>query len=227
MTAPYLDFLNDHYDALLIANGTPVKRRLFSMLRKRADSLVALDGGVNLLQSYNSVPDLVSGDLDSANPSALQWARENGARVRRLPSQELPDFAKGLQFCRDLGCRSVIATGVAGDRLDHVIAALSFANRVRGIDVVVISDEVAALAFRGRVIKELPIPRGHTLSWFGSPEAEGCSLSGVRWPFRNRTLRAGGFYSLSNRATGEPVGITQRRGRSLFIVSLFPQASAR
>jgi hypothetical protein len=68
----------------------------------------------------------------------------------------------------------------------------------------------------------MTLPIGHTVSWFAFPEAKGCKLTGVRWPFARRKLTADGFHSLSN----EPVAairLEQKSGRSVLAVSLFPQ----
>ncbi|HEY3294616.1 MAG TPA: thiamine diphosphokinase [bacterium] len=222
--APYgLNLLRDHYDALLVANGAPISRRLFSQLRKRSGLLIALDGGVNALFRYKTAPDWVAGDLDSATPQSLAWARENGSAVRKLLSQESPDMAKGMEFCRGLGCRNVLVAGFSGARTDHVLSSLTFAFRVRGVEVELITDDVLVMPLRGRVEREFAVPRGHTLSWFAFPKAGPCALRGVRWPFRNRLLTADGFHSLSNLPVEPVVQLFQRAGRSLLVVSLRPQ----
>jgi thiamine pyrophosphokinase len=220
-----LDCLKNNYDALLISNGTAVDRRLFAALRKRASLLIALDGGINQLFKLKSAPDHVIGDFDSAAASALKWATEHGSRIHRRPSVDEPDIAKALKFCVELGCRNVLLAGAGGERLDHVLASLSFVARIRALKVTLVTNEVMVLLLRGRVSREFPVPFGHSVSWFGFPEAQGCSLSGVRWPVRNRTLRVDGFHSLSNEPIESDVRLTQRSGSSVFTVSLFPKTT--
>jgi len=225
--APHPGLLRDRYDGLLIANGTPPKSVLLRMLRARADHLIALDGGVDALKTIRMVPDVVAGDLDSASANAVSWARDNGARVRRLPSQDAPDIAKGLRLCRDYGLRMILVAGFSGARTDHVLASLGFAFAVRGMEVTLITDEVIALPLRGRVEREFHVPARHSISWLGYPQAGPCTLAGVRWPFRNRALRLDGFHSLSNRAAGPSVHVRQGAGRSILFVSLFPQGHGK
>ncbi len=224
-SAFHLETLAAHYDALVVANGTPPSRALLMRLRTRCERVIALDGGLNCLQRYGIVPDHVVGDLDSATPVALKWARERGARLHRRPSVAEPDFVKGLKFCAELGYRRLLGVGVVGGRLDHVLNAVYCSLAMRSIHIDFATDEVAVFPLRGRVRRRFEVPSGHTLSWLGIPEAGPCSLSGVCWPFKHRMLRSPEFISLSNQPLVAPVELSQQAGRSVVIISLFPQAS--
>ncbi|MCX6600351.1 MAG: thiamine diphosphokinase [bacterium] len=211
------------FDALLVANGSPPTRKLLRALAGRASCVIALDGGLAALFRCGIVPDHVVGDFDSAPERPLRWAVKNGAQLHRRPSADKPDFAKGLDLCKKLKCRRVVALGIAGERLDHVLSALHFSLSARGLDVTLATKEIVLFPLRGRVRRSLNIPRGHTLSWFGFPEAQSCTLAGVRWPFTRRRLAAEGFHSLSNEPKAKTVHLQQRSGRSLFVVSIRPQ----
>lgn len=220
-TAPSSQFdpFPESFDALLVANGSPPTRKLLRALAGRASCVIALDGGVEALFRCGIAPDHIVGDLDSAPERALRWAVKNGARVDHRLSPDKPDFAKGLDLCRKLKCRHSVALGIAGERVDHVLSALHFSLSARGLDVTLATKEIVLFPLRGRVRRSLNIPRGHTLSWFGFPEAQSCTLAGVRWPFAHRKLTADGFHSLSN----EPVAVVrleQKSGRSVLAVSL-------
>jgi thiamine pyrophosphokinase len=189
--------------------------------------VIALDGGVETLFRSGIAPDHVVGDLDSAAERALQWAVKKSARVHRRPSPDKPDLAKGLDLCKRLRCRSVVVVGITGERVDHVLGALHFALAARGLQFTVVTNEVVLFPLRGRVRRSLSVPHGHTLSWFGFPQAQSCTLSGVRWPFARRKLSVDGFHSLSNEPKAKTVRLQQGSGRSLFIVSLHPKTLPR
>jgi len=211
------------FDALLVANGSPPARKLLRALADRTSCVMALDGGLEALFRCGIAPDHVVGDLDSAPARALRWAVKNGARVHHRRAADKPDFAKGLDLCKKLTCKRVVALGIAGERVDHVLSALHFALSARGLQVTIVTNEVVLYPLRGRVRRNLMIPRGHTLSWFGFPEAESCTLEGVRWPFAHRKLASDGFHSLSNEPAAAVVQLEQRAGRSVLAVSLCPQ----
>jgi thiamine pyrophosphokinase len=219
----HFDPFPESFDALLVANGSPTGRRLLRALADRTFCVMALDGGVEALFRCGIAPDHVVGDLDSASQRALQWAMKNGARVHHRPSQDKPDFAKGLDLCRKLGCKRVVAAGVAGERVDHVLGTLHHVFAARGLEITLVTNDLVLFALRGRVRKTLRIPRRHALSWFGFPEAQSCTLSGVRWPFAHRKLSLEGFHSLSNAPAAATIALEQKSGRSVLAVLLQPQ----
>jgi thiamine pyrophosphokinase len=221
----HLDILSDRYDALLVANGTPPKRALFNLIQRRADRLIALDGGLGFFYRLGVVPDEVLGDLDSVDAAWVAWAKDHGARIHRQPSTTEPDFAKGLKLCRKQGLSRVLVTGCLGNRLDHVFSAAQWVFAVPGLEAHLITDVMAVFPLRGRCTRALTVPPEHAVSWFGFPEASGCSVSGVQWSFRNRTLSMDGFHSLSNRSVDEVIQVSQSAGRSLLMAGICPQSS--
>lgn len=220
----WLGALDKHYDALILANGTSPSKGLFETLRPRCDELIALDGGVNVVQRWKIPPQHVIGDLDSVSSAALRWARKSGSEIHLRPSQESADIDKAFVLCRRLNYRNILVTAADGDALDHVMNSISTASAIRGLRVTFITQRVIAQVIRGRVKQELRVPEGHTLSWFGCPQAGPCSIAGVVWPFENRVLRMGEFNSLSNLPGGSSkVTLRQAAGVSLFTVSLRPK----
>jgi thiamine pyrophosphokinase len=217
-----LNLFEKPFDALLISGGAPPRKGLLKSLCARADVLVAVDGGVNVLHRFNVIPQHVIGDLDSATPAALQWARRHGVRIHVRPQQDEPDIVKALDLCQTLKRRHVLVCGAGGERSDHVLVALQ-SGMLSKLSVTLLTNDVVIFPLRGRVSRALPIPAGHTISWLGFPEARSCTLAGVRWPFRNRSVRIGGFYSLSNAPATDPVQIAQASGSSLLMISLRPQ----
>lgn len=215
------DFIRDTYDALIVSNGRPIRRRLFNGLRERSLRLVALDGGLETLRRWKIVPDHIVGDLDSVSGTTLKWAQHAGANIHRRPSPDEPDVSKGLKLCRSLCFRHLAIVGFAGDRPDHMLAAFDLALTASG-SIELFTDEVVFMPLRGKVTRDLRVPQRHLLSWFGYPAAQGCAMAGVRWPFRNRTLRMGGFYSLSNEPVEDFIRVSQRQGSSLLSISLKP-----
>ncbi len=217
-----LDLLSDRYDALIVANGDPPPKSFFNRLLSRADRIIALDGGLEILKRWNVVPSDVVGDFDSISKTTLSWAEQRNAAIHHRPSQEDSDFAKGMNFCRKQRLHHVLVTCFTGNRLDHMLYALDYSSFASRLHIHLLTPSALLIPLRGRIAREFSIPHRHTVSWFGFPEAQHCSLEGVRWPFRNRTLRLNGFCSLSNESTETTIRLRQHQGHSLLMVGLYP-----
>jgi thiamine pyrophosphokinase len=217
-----LNLLDNRCDALLISGGVPPRKALLKILCKRADMLIAVDGGVNVFHRFNMIPQHVIGDLDSAAPTALAWARRHDARIHAKPRQDEPDIVKALDLCLTLKRRHVLVCGAGGERTDHVLVALQ-SGIFSGLSVTFLTNDVVIFPLRGHASRSLHIPAGHAISWLGFPGARGCTIAGVRWPFRNRSVRMSGFHSLSNAPTSDLVQVAQVSGSSLLMISLRPQ----
>ena len=207
------------YDALVIGNGDAPPAALVRELAGRAGRLIAVDGGSNALRRLGLPPHYVMGDLDSAEPATLRWARSAGAELRPLPDQADSDLPKALRECRRLGVRSVVALGLVSERVDHTLVSLAGIARANGLHVTLVSRHTVVLPLRGRAVAERALPVGTTFSWLPLDACTGCSLEGARWPFRNRSLAPAGFYSLSNVAVAPLVRLRQRSGLSLWCVN--------
>lgn len=215
-----LHLLPERLDALLVANGAPVPAAVLRELSRRARQTIALDGGCSHCRRSRVVPDVVLGDFDSVPASDLLWARSKSANVLKLSSQDRSDVQKGLDYARAQGCRAVALAAVGGTRLDHTLAVLQAAEALRGFRLYLVSAETIALPMRGRTTLELAMSAGSTCSWFALSAADGCTMSGVRWPFRNRGLGPTRFGSLSNVVTDPPLCVSQRSGISWLLVQL-------
>lgn len=89
------------------------------------DLVIAADGGVDVARRLGRPVDLVVGDLDSASPAALDWARSCGARIERHPAaKDSTDLELALaRACAE--AQSVHVIGSLGGRVDHAAAGLA------------------------------------------------------------------------------------------------------
>lgn len=76
-----------------------------------------VDGGTNIWYKFsqsvdneinNPIPDLVTGDFDSAEPRCLNFYRMHGAKVIHTPDEDETDFNKCVrQVCTELAGREM------------------------------------------------------------------------------------------------------------------------
>jgi thiamine pyrophosphokinase len=211
--------INEAYDVLIVANGTPPSRKLLRDLVSRSGCLLAVDGGLHGCRKHDIEPDLLIGDLDSISGSDLAWANREGIKILPRRNQNSTDLEKAMRYCQTHSWRKIAILAVNGNRPDHYLNGIDLAFKFRGLSINYIMDHSLLIPLSGCKSLHMDVSAGHTLSWLGWPLAERCCLSGVKWLIKNRTLRSGSYHSVSNRTTG-PVVASQKRGRSIFIISL-------
>ena len=177
------------------------------------DFVIAADGGLRHTEKLGLQPDVILGDFDS-----LGFTPE-GAEVFPV---EKDDTDAMLAIRRGLaqGCdRFVIYGGMDGHRLDHTLAnfqALQY-----------LADQGAAGYLVGRyylatVVKNggLTFPAGckGILSVFClGADAQGVTLSGLKYPLENGTLSSGFPLGVSNHFTGEKAAVFVENGSLLVL----------
>jgi len=202
--------------ALLVLNREVEKPALLFNLWNAARLKVTVDGGTtvwqNLLDKYGpkvskQVPDLITGDFDSADMSHVEHFRGLGATVANTPDQDHTDFTKALIELHERGVdklEAVVAFIEAGGRVDHLMGNFQ------------------TLALASDLAPSLPpvfLCSSNSISWLlkpgkhaivvPSPVPEHCGLipmdgkalvstSGLKWNLTNQHLRFGELVSTSN-----------------------------
>lgn len=93
---------------------------------ERPELVIAADGGLDAVLAAGWVPDIIVGDLDSAEPSAIDAAAARGAVVDRHPAaKDESDLELALAVARDRAVDVVHVIVRDGGRLDHQLANLA------------------------------------------------------------------------------------------------------
>ena len=96
----------------------------------RCDRVVCADGGARHLRRLGRLPDLLVGDLDSAQPDDVAWMTRQGVELHQYPvakdatDSELAVLA-ALEFLdnqADRSAQELVLLGAFGSRPDHVLA---------------------------------------------------------------------------------------------------------
>jgi thiamine pyrophosphokinase len=108
---------------ILFANGDfPEPERLLAELTDQ-DYLVAVDGGLQYITKFNLVPNLIIGDMDSANPDDMQKYQSQGVEIRQYPQEkDETDLELALQIAQGLQPKTVWVLAALGNRLDQTLA---------------------------------------------------------------------------------------------------------
>jgi len=188
-----------------------------------ADRVVAVDGGTAWLASVGRRPDLVVGDLDSADPALIAALEADGVPIERQPvGKDASDTELAVTGLLAAAADEIVILGaLAGPRLDHQLANLMLLadpqlssvpdlRIVRGGTVVRAVHAGAGLALEGMpgdLVTLLPV----------GGDAVGVRTDGLRYPLNGETLSVGRSRGLSN-VVVEPPASVSLEGGSLLVV---------
>ncbi len=185
----------------------------FSVFEKQpGDLVIAADGGCRHLTAAGMVPDLIVGDLDSA-----QSLPTDVPLLRHPVRKDDTDTALALQVGLSRGYRSFVIFGALGGREDHTFANYCLllylkqqgadgVIRSQGTDIRVLCDETITL--KGQA--------GDGLSVFAfGAEARSVTLRGVSYPLTDARLTTAVPLGISNEFVTDTAQISVKEGALL------------
>ena len=115
---------------LLVLNGKAPTDGLLRWRFEESDTIVAVDGGWDVLRNSELLPDALIGDLDSCE--ALDQIRENfpELEISHILDPDTTDFEKAIKWVgTHTQTTELIILGGVGKRSDHVLSNLLGARR--------------------------------------------------------------------------------------------------
>lgn len=86
---------------------------------------IAADGGLDLMQALNIIPDLIIGDMDSLQSDDMleSFAQNKTVQIKRLPvEKDDTDMFAAIREGLKSGCDYFELYGALGGRIDHTLA---------------------------------------------------------------------------------------------------------
>lgn len=204
---------------IIVAGGDPVESNP-AALPPDAAFVIAADSGVDHAAALGLSVDLVVGDFDSADPTAVAAAVAAGAALEPHPAdKDATDLELALEAALARRLTPAIVLGGAGfDRIDHFMAnALLLASPrfaplrptwyVKGATVIPIHDRAEIIGAPGDTVTLLPV---------GGP-AVGIVTEGLRWPLRDERLASGSTRGVSNELVADTCRVVLASGTLLAI----------
>lgn len=187
--------------------------------------VIAADGGAATLERLGRRPDLLVGDLDSADPALLERQVAAGTTLERHPAdKDASDTELALEAALRTGATEIVLLGATGGtRLDHEMANLLLltdpalaAHEVRAVNG---PTAVRALHAGGSLRLELAAGDLVTLLPVGG-DVTGVTTQGLRWPLTDATLAMGRSRGLSNEVVTTPASVRLVSGTLLVIETI-------
>mgnify|MGYP004701765173 CR=1 FL=1 len=166
--------------------------------------LIALDGGVKLLQQLDMVPDLWFGDMDSASLEDMQALERQKVKIFRYPTdKDFSDFELALQYLekQSISFTKVYLYGMLGGRLDHMLFNLAL---IKGL-----LPKIESLCFCSSALDVFLVNSKKSISLASQPErlislmpfggeVKIKSTSGLKYPLIQEVLKPISSRGLSN-----------------------------
>ncbi len=203
---------------LILCNGLPPSAQLFEECRNWADYFIAADGGGNIAHSFNALPDIVIGDLDSFN-----YPDTESYKIVFDPDQETNDLEKALNRALEEEAKEVIVLGATGKRLDQTLKNLSvlkqFNNKFNSLiyrdnygDTFLLSNNFRKELEPGTQVSLFPL----------SGKVTGIHTEGLKFSLTDEKLMNGVRDGSSNEVVSSPVEITHEKGDLLMFIAREP-----
>lgn len=201
-------------EILFVSGGRPPSVDWFKAVAD-GRKIFCVDKGIELCKACEVVPNFLIGDFDSANQSAVDWARAKGVPVETYPAdKDLTDTQLALNRATELfGEHTAILTGAFGGRFDHLYSTIFTCAAL---------NRKIFLADEREIIFYLRGGEGVTIEFFTKPLAvsllpmtntcEGVTTKNLHWELDGATLSQDFPNAVSNRIEDDKIFISVGRG---------------
>jgi thiamine pyrophosphokinase len=204
---------------LILANGELPDLTKARSLVRTGDSVICADGGTRHALALGLRPDLIIGDLDSADPAAVQKFREEGVNIETHPrDKNETDLELAINRAIEMRPKEIVIIAALGGRLDQTLANITLLTDPRlstfdmrlddGVEEILLCRERADVhGGAGDLISLIP--------WQGP--VSGIQTEGLKWPLRHETLYPDKTRGISNEMIGEIASISRESGLLLIV----------
>lgn len=199
--------------AVIISAGEITDYEYIKGFIKKDDFVICADGGLRHAENMKIKPNLTVGDFDS-------WHGDVSGEVKRFdPKKDYTDTHIAVSEALERGCDDILLLGCAGTRLDHTLSNIGLLEYIahhgakgqlvneNNIITVITSDS----SFIGK--------KGDYLSIIPIGEARGVTLTNLKYPLNNKTLKFEESLAVSNEFLDGPALIELSSGSLIVIKS--------
>lgn len=204
---------------LIFANGELPDLNQARRLLQADDYIICADGGTRHALALAVQPDLIVGDMDSADNRHLLELKRGGASVEYHPrDKNETDLELAINRAIDLAPQEIIIVAALGGRLDQTLANITLLAdsqlarfRVRlddGVEEIFLCrDRVRVRGRSGDLVSLIP--------WQGAVSE--VLTENLKWPLQRETLSPDKTRGISNEMLGETASISIGSGMLLIV----------
>jgi thiamine pyrophosphokinase len=203
---------------VIFANGELSDLKKARAILQRDDHIICADGGTRHALSLGHKPDLIIGDLDSAEKADLRKLRDD-VSIELFPcDKNQTDLELAIQRAVELKPERIVIVAALGGRLDQTLAniALLSDSQLATFDIRLDDGMEEILFCRSRV--EVQGRNGDIVSLipWGVP-VQRVQTQGLKWALNDETLHPDKTRGVSNEMLSDTASITIRSGLLLVV----------
>lgn len=174
------------------------------------DYIICADGGTRHALTLDIKPNLIIGDLDSAESDALQKFRKDGVNIESFPEDKNEtDLELAINRAIEMSPKQIIILAALGGRLDQTLANITLLSDLQlstfdirlddGVEEIFLCRDQAEVHGRsGDIVSLIP--------WQGAvSEVE---TQHLKWALHKETLYPDKTRGISNEMTGETASVS-------------------
>ena len=208
---------------LIFSGGLPPNDATLEATRaiQNVNLVIAADSGLHTAQKLDMHVDVVIGDFDSVDATALARATSAHTQtIRHSADKDFTDLESALVFAADQKTERIVSITAGGGRLDHqfgVVAAM-FNPKLHEINVEALWNYAHLFALQGSAACEFTVKIGDTIGLQSfSNKSEKIFTTGLRWQLNDATLTNFETRGVGNIAITEQVSVSVELGQLLVI----------
>ncbi len=187
---------------------------------RRADTIIAADGGAATSLAYGFQPSIVVGDFDSlASEIATELEQMQVQIYRANVEKDETDTELAIQLAIEAGADEISLLGaLGGARFDHELGNLLLLCAFPEMKIRLIDGPSVCWLVQGPATTTIPGRSGDLLSLFPmQTEARGIRTTDLYYSLNNETLLFGRPRGISNLLTGDHASVSLESGQLLLI----------
>lgn len=214
---------------VVVANGELADPSSAQDWLRRADRIIAADGGSQHCFQLGFTPHLLIGDLDSVADGEISAIERAGGEIERHPRRkEATDLELALERAHQLDETDVVVLAAIGGRWDQSLINLLLLAHPKFSDMRIrLTDgpQVAELIHPGRAHRLAGEP-GDLVSLIPlGGNAQGVTSEGLEYPLRAESLRFSSSRGISNVISHSPAQVRVEEGHLLALTIRHPRGT--
>ena len=204
---------------IIFANGELPDLDKARLLLRDDDYIICADGGTRHAMALDIQPNLIIGDMDSADKGQLQKLQEADVSIELFThDKNETDLELAIHRAIELAPKQIIVIAALGGRLDQTLGNIALLNDARHPSLNIRLDDGVEEIFVCRDQAEVQGRSGDLVSlipWQGA--VSDVQTRNLKWPLKSETLYPDKTRGISNEMLGDTASISIGSGLLLIV----------